>query len=140
MDPVPPEKRTWTTWNYVAYWISDATNAGIWQLASSMLAIGLSWRQALPAIAVAQCIIAVATPPFFKTELECRLDMILAGRHGLKRNHWCTIARCFPCTKSIVIRILVELFYRDKSSCPFNVLVRNSGESFSSLSEFYSSI
>jgi len=56
---VPPEKRTWTTWNYVAYWISDATNAGIWQLASSMLAIGLSWRQALPAIAVAHCIIAV---------------------------------------------------------------------------------
>ena len=61
MDPVPLEKRTWTAWNYVAYWISDATNAGMWQLASSMLAIGLSWRQAIPAIAVAHCIIAVAT-------------------------------------------------------------------------------
>ena len=68
MDPVPPEKRTWTAWNYVAYWISDATNAAIWQLASSMLAIGLSWRQALPAIAVAHCIIAVATRLILTTE------------------------------------------------------------------------
>ncbi|KZP30106.1 NCS1 nucleoside transporter family [Athelia psychrophila] len=59
MDPVPVEKRTWSTWNYVAYWISDATNAPVWELASSMLAIGLSWRQALPAIAVGHLIIAV---------------------------------------------------------------------------------
>ena len=29
--------------NYVAYWISDATNAAVWELASSMLATGLSW-------------------------------------------------------------------------------------------------
>ncbi|TFY79951.1 hypothetical protein EWM64_g4056 [Hericium alpestre] len=59
MDPVPPHLRTWSTWNYVAYWISDATNAAVWELASSMLAIGLSWRQALPAIAVGHVIIAV---------------------------------------------------------------------------------
>jgi Permease for cytosine/purines, uracil, thiamine, allantoin len=111
MDPVPPEKRTWTTWNYIAYWISDATNAGIWQLASSMLSIGLSWRQALPAIAVAHCIIAVAT--HFILQPNRLLDIISPGCHGLKRNHWCSIARCFPCTKSIIVRILVELLHRD---------------------------
>ena len=43
MDPVPPHLRTWTAWNYIAYWISDATNVAVWQLASSMLAIGLTW-------------------------------------------------------------------------------------------------
>ena len=43
MDPVPPNMRTWTTFNYIAYWISDAFNMGTWALASSMLAIGLSW-------------------------------------------------------------------------------------------------
>lgn len=76
MDPVPPEQRTWTTWNYVAYWISDAANVPVYELASSMLAIGLSWcvslfqgserrsvkpfsrRQALPAIALGYLIIA----------------------------------------------------------------------------------
>ena len=97
MDPVPIEKRTWTTWNYVAYWISDATNVAIWQLASSMLAIGLSWRQALPAIAVAHCVIAVATR--FNHTTESRSNMILAGRHGLKRNSWSTIAHFIPCIK-----------------------------------------
>jgi Cytosine/uracil/thiamine/allantoin permeases len=43
MDPVPAHLRTWTAWNYVAYWISDAANVAGWELASSMLAIGLSW-------------------------------------------------------------------------------------------------
>ncbi|KAJ7227195.1 permease for cytosine/purines, uracil, thiamine, allantoin-domain-containing protein [Mycena pura] len=56
MDPVPQPLRTWTTWNYVAYWISDAA---AWELASSMIAVGLSWRQALPAIAVGHIIIAM---------------------------------------------------------------------------------
>ncbi|KAI1789490.1 NCS1 nucleoside transporter family [Ganoderma leucocontextum] len=59
MDPVPPENRTWSTVNYVAYWVSDAWNAPGWQLASTMLAIGLSWRQALPAIAVGTIIISI---------------------------------------------------------------------------------
>ncbi|KAJ6531800.1 permease for cytosine/purines, uracil, thiamine, allantoin-domain-containing protein [Mycena capillaripes] len=58
MDPVPEHLRTWTTWNYVAYWISDATNNASWELASSMIAVGLSWRQALPAIALGHTIIA----------------------------------------------------------------------------------
>ncbi|KAF9446544.1 NCS1 nucleoside transporter family [Macrolepiota fuliginosa MF-IS2] len=58
MDPVPVQKRTWSTWNYIAYWVSDATNVATWQLASSMLAVGLSWKQALPAIALGHTIIA----------------------------------------------------------------------------------
>ncbi|KAI9512129.1 NCS1 nucleoside transporter family [Russula earlei] len=59
MDPVPPHMRTWTTFNYVTYWISDATNPASWALASSMLAVGLSWRQALPAIALGNVIIGI---------------------------------------------------------------------------------
>ncbi|EIW76701.1 NCS1 nucleoside transporter family [Coniophora puteana RWD-64-598 SS2] len=59
MDPVPPHLRTWTTWSYISYWVSDATNLAVWELASSMLAIGLSWRQALPCIAVGYCIISI---------------------------------------------------------------------------------
>ena len=43
MDPVPEHLQTWTTMNYVFYWISDATNVAVWELASSMIAIGLSW-------------------------------------------------------------------------------------------------
>jgi cytosine/uracil/thiamine/allantoin permease len=43
MDPVPSHLRTWSTWAYVVYWISDATNVAAWEIASSMLAVGLSW-------------------------------------------------------------------------------------------------
>ncbi|KAF8141918.1 permease for cytosine/purines, uracil, thiamine, allantoin-domain-containing protein [Boletus edulis] len=43
----------------VCYWVSDATNLAVWELASSMLAIGLSWRQALPCIAAGYMIISV---------------------------------------------------------------------------------
>lgn len=59
MDPVPPHLRTWTAWNYVTYWVSDATNVAVWELAGSMLAIGLSWRQALPCIAAGYAVISV---------------------------------------------------------------------------------
>lgn len=59
MDPCPPKARTWTTFNYITYWISDAFNVATWDLASSMLAVGLSWRQALPAIAVGHLLIAL---------------------------------------------------------------------------------
>jgi Permease for cytosine/purines, uracil, thiamine, allantoin len=47
MDPVPVNMRTWTTFNYVTYWISDSANVAMWSLASSMLAVGLSWYEIL---------------------------------------------------------------------------------------------
>lgn len=60
MDVVPENKRTWGRTSWVLYWISDALNVASYELASSMLAVGLSWRQALPAIAVGHIIIAAA--------------------------------------------------------------------------------
>lgn len=39
--------------------ISDATNVASWEVASSMLAVGLSWRHATSAIAVGHVIVAV---------------------------------------------------------------------------------
>ncbi|KAI0765176.1 NCS1 nucleoside transporter family [Fomes fomentarius] len=59
MDPVPVDKRTWSTWSYTAYWVSDAWNVAVWQLAASMLALRLSWVQALLAIAIGTLVIAV---------------------------------------------------------------------------------
>lgn len=88
MDPVPPEKRTWRTWDFIAYWISDATNAAVWQLASSMLAVGLSWRQALPAIAVGNTIIAVRFwfYDFICSRVQCFLQavVVLNGTTGAR--------------------------------------------------------
>jgi NCS1 family nucleobase:cation symporter-1 len=48
MDPVKPENQTWTIWTWMAYWASDTINLGTWETASSILAVGLSWREAIP--------------------------------------------------------------------------------------------
>ncbi|KAG9857132.1 hypothetical protein KCU98_g1627, partial [Aureobasidium melanogenum] len=48
-DPIPPSKRTWTWKAYVAYWMADAWAVSNWEVASSMIAGGLSWRMAIGA-------------------------------------------------------------------------------------------
>ena len=52
LDPVRKEDRKWNIWSLVAYWFSDAFNAATWEFASSMLAVGLSYRDALGIVAV----------------------------------------------------------------------------------------
>ncbi|KAG8884856.1 hypothetical protein FRB97_003063 [Tulasnella sp. 331] len=59
MDVVPKYLRTWTAGDFVAYWLSDAANVATWNMASSMLAVGLSWRQVIPAIACGHFIIGI---------------------------------------------------------------------------------
>jgi len=48
-DPIPPSKRTWNWGAYVAYWMADAWAVSNWQVASSMIAVGLDWRYAIGA-------------------------------------------------------------------------------------------
>ncbi|KAJ4370854.1 hypothetical protein N0V86_008547 [Didymella sp. IMI 355093] len=48
-DPIPPSKRTWGSGAYVAYWMADAWAVSNWEVASSMIAAGLSWRMAIGA-------------------------------------------------------------------------------------------
>jgi NCS1 family nucleobase:cation symporter-1 len=47
LAPVPPERRTWRTYNYAALWISMSVNIPTYLLASGMIAGGMSWKQAL---------------------------------------------------------------------------------------------
>ncbi|HXW63301.1 MAG TPA: NCS1 family nucleobase:cation symporter-1 [Candidatus Acidoferrales bacterium] len=47
LAPVPTERRTWDTYNYAALWISMSVNIPTYLLASSMIAGGMSWEQAL---------------------------------------------------------------------------------------------
>ena len=55
VDPVPPHQRTWTMLNYVTLWTSCTVNVTVWQLGSSMLAIGLSWYRLY-------CVVACCPP------------------------------------------------------------------------------
>jgi NCS1 family nucleobase:cation symporter-1 len=55
MDPVPVENQTWTMWTWMAYWATDTINLGTWETASAILAVGLSWREAIPAVCSSNC-------------------------------------------------------------------------------------
>jgi NCS1 family nucleobase:cation symporter-1 len=40
--PSPPERQTWTAWDYFAYWWSEAWAVSTWSLGSSLVAVGVS--------------------------------------------------------------------------------------------------
>jgi NCS1 family nucleobase:cation symporter-1 len=52
MDPLKLENQTWTLWTWMAYWATDTINLGTWETASVILAVGLSWREAIPAVSL----------------------------------------------------------------------------------------
>jgi len=58
-DPIPPSKRTWNWGAYVAYWMADAWAVSNWEVASSMIAVGLSWRMAIGACVLGNTIMGL---------------------------------------------------------------------------------
>ncbi|KNG82032.1 NCS1 allantoate transporter [Aspergillus nomiae NRRL 13137] len=58
LDPVPRHLRKWGPMSFISYWISDAFNAATWQFASSMMAVGLGWRDSLIIVAISFLIIS----------------------------------------------------------------------------------
>ncbi|KAF1833988.1 uracil permease [Decorospora gaudefroyi] len=58
LDPVPRHARKWGVTSFISYWISDAFNAATWQFASSIIAIGLTWRESLGIVALSFFIIS----------------------------------------------------------------------------------
>ncbi|TVT44890.1 NCS1 family nucleobase:cation symporter-1 [Amycolatopsis rhizosphaerae] len=59
LAPVPVEKRTWTTYNYFALWMGMAHNIPSYALASSLIALGMNWLQALITITLGNLIVLV---------------------------------------------------------------------------------
>ncbi len=47
MDVTPIERRTWTPFTMLGFWFSDAMNAQSWEAPASILAVGLTWREAV---------------------------------------------------------------------------------------------
>ncbi|KAA2245803.1 NCS1 family nucleobase:cation symporter-1 [Chitinophaga agrisoli] len=70
LAPVPPEKRTWNTWNYAALWISMSLCIPTYMLASSLIEGGMNWWQAIFTIFLGNTIVLI--------------PMILNGHAGAK--------------------------------------------------------
>jgi NCS1 family nucleobase:cation symporter-1 len=59
LAPVPLGKRTWSTYNFAALWISMAHCIPTYMLASGLIGAGMSWGQALFTIALGNVIVLV---------------------------------------------------------------------------------
>src|SRR6202046_4095058 len=70
LAPVPTEKRSWTTWNYAALWISMSLCIPTYMLASSLIEGGMNWWESILTILIGNSIVLV--------------PMILNGRAGAK--------------------------------------------------------
>jgi NCS1 family nucleobase:cation symporter-1 len=57
LAPVAVARRTWTTWDYAALWISMAHCIPTYTLASGLIAAGMSWWQALGTILLGNVIV-----------------------------------------------------------------------------------
>jgi len=59
LAPVPIARRTWTTYNYAALWISMAHCIPTYSLASGLIASGMNWWQALVTVGLGNTIVLI---------------------------------------------------------------------------------
>jgi len=59
LRPVPLEKRNWTFYNYMALWFSMCMEITTYQLASSLIAKGMDWKQAIGTVLLGNLIVLV---------------------------------------------------------------------------------
>ena len=59
LAPVPVARRTWTTYNYAALWISMAHCIPTYMLSAGLMAAGMSWAQALFTVALGNTIVLI---------------------------------------------------------------------------------
>jgi nucleobase:cation symporter-1, NCS1 family len=59
LAPVPQSQRTWTTYNYIALWFSMSMEITTYQLASSLIAKGMDWKQAVGTVLLGNLIVLI---------------------------------------------------------------------------------
>jgi len=59
LAPIPPERRTWGTYNYAALWIAMSVNIPTYLMASAMIAGGMNWKQAIFTVFLGNMIVLV---------------------------------------------------------------------------------
>jgi NCS1 family nucleobase:cation symporter-1 len=59
LAPVPLERRTWRTYSYLALWMGMAHGIPSYTLASSLIALGMAWYQAVLTIALGNLIVLI---------------------------------------------------------------------------------
>lgn len=95
MDPVPPEDQTWTIWTWMAYWATDTINLGTWEAASSIIAVGLTWRDAIPICVVGTFCVAIpmVLNGAIGAALHIPFSVIVRSGFGYYFAYFCIVSR-----------------------------------------------
>jgi NCS1 family nucleobase:cation symporter-1 len=56
---IPPDRRTWGTYNYAALWVAMSVNIPTYMLASAMIAGGMNWKQAIFTVFLGNVIVLI---------------------------------------------------------------------------------
>ena len=56
---IPPERRTWSTYNYASLWVAMSVCIPTYMLASGLIAGGMSWKQAIGTILLGNLIVLI---------------------------------------------------------------------------------
>jgi NCS1 family nucleobase:cation symporter-1 len=59
LRPTPPERRSWGFYNYTALWFSMCMEITTYQLASSLIAKGMNWKEALGTVLLGNLIVLI---------------------------------------------------------------------------------
>ncbi|KAF5017218.1 hypothetical protein F66182_10876 [Fusarium sp. NRRL 66182] len=95
-DPIPPSKRTWNWGAFVAYWMADAWAVSNWQVASSMIAVGLSWRLAIGACVLGNFLmgIVITTNGRIGAILHTPFPVLARMPFGYYFSYFVVLSRC----------------------------------------------
>ncbi|EMC95728.1 hypothetical protein BAUCODRAFT_71084 [Baudoinia panamericana UAMH 10762] len=95
MDPVPVEDQTWTLWTWMAYWATDTINLGTWETASSIIAVGLTWREAIPIMVVGTFCVAIpmVLNGAIGAALHVPFSVIVRSGFGYYFAYFCIVSR-----------------------------------------------
>ena len=87
MRPLRSDERNWTWWNYATIWMGIVHNIVAWQVAANLIAIGMSFWQALACVSSAYLIafIAILANSVLGSKYGLSFPVLIRaafGRHG----------------------------------------------------------
>ncbi|KIW99779.1 uncharacterized protein Z518_10707 [Rhinocladiella mackenziei CBS 650.93] len=102
LDVTPVERRTWTSWTIFGYWFSDIISIQSWQTGSTILAIGLTWREAVFAIVFGSFVMGVpmAMNGYTGAKTHAPFPILARGSFGYHLSK-------FP----VIVRLITALFW-----------------------------
>ncbi|KAI9739697.1 MAG: hypothetical protein M1834_006416 [Cirrosporium novae-zelandiae] len=89
LDLTPPKDWTWAWYDFAAFWWSYGFSIGVWSLGSSMIALGLTWWQAIICVFISHTLGAIGiafhsrlgAKYHFGFPVECRITWGLRGSY-----------------------------------------------------------